>query len=144
MHLRKALKEDLPWINQKYDEVGFVHSIYEKEFIAIAEIDGNKVGLGRLVMISPSTFELGGIYVFKPYEGQGIAGKIVSFLLSHSQKNSTIYCLPFAKLSEFYLRHGFIPCTSSSGDIPKALLEKLEWCNNTYPDKVILLKQEKK
>lgn len=46
--IRKALKTELDWINEKYDEVQFVHSIFETEIIAIAEIDENRIGLGRL------------------------------------------------------------------------------------------------
>ena len=38
--IRKATKEELEWINSKYSQIGFVHSNFEKEIIAVAEYEG--------------------------------------------------------------------------------------------------------
>ncbi len=39
IQIRKALKIEIEWINEKYDEVQFIHSNFENEIIAIAEIN---------------------------------------------------------------------------------------------------------
>ena len=50
--IRQAVKSELAWINERYDEVEFVHSCFDREVIAIAEIGSQKAGLGRIVMLS--------------------------------------------------------------------------------------------
>lgn len=52
LKLREALPTDIEWINRRYDEVGFVHSNFDSEVIAVAEWRGCKAGLGRLVDLS--------------------------------------------------------------------------------------------
>ena len=89
--VRDAKITEIEWINQRYDEVEFVHSVFENEVIAIAEIEGQKAGLGRLV--NKGYLELGGIYVFDSFRGKGIAGEIVEFLLGYVDSQRTIYCI---------------------------------------------------
>ena len=70
IEVRAAKKSEMEWINTKYDEVEFVHSIFDKEVIAVAEANGQKAGIGRLVTIDENNFELGGIYVFEEFRGR--------------------------------------------------------------------------
>jgi N-acetylglutamate synthase-like GNAT family acetyltransferase len=138
MKIRKALENELPWINKKYDEVAFVHSRFENEIIAIAEVDGEKAGIGRLVSLDNDNLELGGIYVFEKFRGKGIAHKIVEFLLKSSKPNKTIYCIPFAKLSTFYKKFGFAPCRELK-EAPQDIVRKIQWCQRSYEEHVELL-----
>lgn len=135
LQLRRALREDIDWINRRYDEVDFVHSRFDNEVIAVAECEGSKAGLGRLVTLSGNCLELGGIYVFNEFRGKGIARSIIDFLLSH-RDGQTVYCIPFAHLTPFYEQFGFSPCQH----IPQALWDKLTWCQERYEHPTALLR----
>lgn len=136
MKIRHALKNEMEWINARYDEVQFVHSHFDNEIIAIAEINGEKAGLGRLVKVDENSLELGGIYVFPPFRGQGIAAGIVDFLLTCAMPNSNIYCIPFADVSHFYKKYGFM---TAEKIIPEQIMEKYLWCKKFYDKDVELL-----
>jgi len=45
VEIRKIHREEITWINNKYAEVEFPKSNFDNEFIAIAEINNEKVGL---------------------------------------------------------------------------------------------------
>ncbi|MBS0622859.1 MAG: GNAT family N-acetyltransferase [Verrucomicrobia bacterium] len=75
--LRRAEPSEISWVNQCYAEVQFIHSNFDREVIAIAEVNGQKAGLGRLVTINDENLELGGMYVFEEFRGQGIARKVL-------------------------------------------------------------------
>ncbi|SDF16548.1 hypothetical protein [Cellulophaga baltica] len=62
--IKSAKKDELSWINSKYNEVNFAASTFENEYIVIASVDNEKAGIGRLVRINNGHIELGGIYVF--------------------------------------------------------------------------------
>ncbi|MBD3886336.1 GNAT family N-acetyltransferase [Phormidium tenue FACHB-886] len=134
----QALREELSWINDRYDEVQFKHSDFNKEVIAIAEVDGIKAGLGRLVTIDDRTLELGGMYVFNHYRGCGVAGKIIKFLLQHVKDNQQVFCIPFMALEPLYRKYGFVQVFNRD-TIPKFILEKQNWCDQTYEQKTLVL-----
>ena len=140
--VRRAEKSEISWVNKCYDEVKFVHSTFDREVIAIAEVNGQKAGLGRLVTINGEILEMGGMYVFEDFRGKGVARKIVEFLLEHSIPAQTIYCIPFEYLVPFYKQFGFVPC-SSFDQAPKELLEKYLWCKEKYNLPTALLVLEK-
>ncbi|MBW1299013.1 GNAT family N-acetyltransferase [Aquimarina litoralis] len=136
----RAEKEDINWINKKYTEVDFVASNYEDEYIVIAKIDNENAGLGRLVKIDKNNIELGGIYVFPNFRGKGIAENIVQALLAKNPfDKTTIWCLPFENLLNFYFKFGFDLCENIPP--PEKIADKLKWCNSesTYNKKVVLL-----
>jgi len=138
--LRQAYTSEIDWVNRKYQEVNFVKSDYNNEFIVIAEIDGENAGLGRIVKIDEKNVELGGILVFPHFRGLGVAGHIVKALCDGNPfKKSVIWCLPFMNLLHFYTKFGF----KLQADItaPKKIAEKLNWCNtdNKYEKEVLLL-----
>lgn len=138
--IRKATIEELEWINSKYSQIGFVHSNFEKEIIAVAEYEGQRCGLGRIVTIDKNNCELGGMFVFEEFRGMKIAQKIIEFLLNEENaSHENIWCLPFAKLNDFYASFGFEDYNAKNIQIPKAVLDKYNWCNSTYDDKVLLL-----
>lgn len=138
--IRLANNTDIEWINARYDEVGFVHSNIDNELIAIAEQQNQRCGIGRLVKVTSEVGELGGMVVLPEFRGQGIAKKIVKFLLSHASLYKHIYCLPFAHLENFYKQFGFKPNLSDDATIPAELAQKHNWCNETYNHDTLLFK----
>lgn len=138
MEIRAAKPFEIDWINQRYDEVEFVHSVFDRETIAIAEVGAQKAGLGRLVSVGKNTFELGGMYVFDAFRGCGIAGDIVEFLLRYAGPQSTVYCIPFQHLVPFYERYGFRLCSDFT-QVPDEILRKLNWCGERYAKPTALL-----
>ncbi|HUP57070.1 MAG TPA: GNAT family N-acetyltransferase, partial [Bdellovibrionota bacterium] len=125
--VRPAREDELAWINARYDEVGFLHSKTATECL-IAELNGARAGLGRLVELDARNAELGGMFVFSAYRGRGIAGAIVGKLLERSAGYERVFCLPFAHLAEFYQGFGFRPFDDHDA-VPPAVAEKLDWCN---------------
>lgn len=138
LQIRRADRSEIKWINDCYDEVEFMHSCYDKEVIAIAEVHCQKAGLGRLVTVVEDNFELGGIYVFEAFRGQGIARKIVEFLLAHTHASKKTYCIPFEHLVGFYEQCGFELCANLE-QVPKEVLEKYFWCKEKYSQPTALL-----
>jgi N-acetylglutamate synthase-like GNAT family acetyltransferase len=138
--LRPATAGDIPWINQQYREIGFVLSEFDTEFIVIANVGNRKAGIGRLVRIDDFNAELGGIYVLPDFRRMGVAEEVVGYLCDNNPfKQVTLWCLPFENLGGFYAKFGFTE--HREGPVPKAVRNKLDWCNTggKYDQKVILL-----
>lgn len=138
LNIRLAQKQELEWINEKYDEVGFPHSNFETDFVAIAELDGQRVGLGRLIRIDELNAEMGGMYVFEEFRKQGIAEAIINFLLIKSHIFKFVYCLPFADLKNYYKKFGFQELDDEI-NIPEKIASKFQWCKDTIDREVIIL-----
>lgn len=127
---------DLPWANARYAEIDFQPS-GPRDLVAVARVDGERAGLGRLVPVDAQAGELGGIYVLPPFRGRQVARAVVSFLLAQSPYRR-LYCLPFAHLESFYRGFGFAPPAAQDA-LPPAVAEKLAWCARRYADPVRLL-----
>ena len=137
--VRVAKRQEIDWINTMYNEVEFVHSTFDNEIIAIAEVDGVKGGVGRLVQVDATiNLELGGMYVFDAYRGKGIARDIVRFLLTLVKPAQTVYCIPFKHLQDFYKQCGFTDCNMNS-TVPSKVADKYNWCQKKYPYPTTLL-----
>lgn len=138
--IRWCSKSEIGWVNEQYENVGFKPSQLNSDRIAIAIYCQERIGLGRLCQIEDSAFELGGIYVHPDYRELGIARKLVRFMLENCNPKDRVYCLPFAHLRNFYLSEGFeqVPEELLS-TVPKDIVEKYHWCNETYPHEVLLL-----
>ncbi len=139
--IRKAQPDEIGWISERYDEIGFLHSAYYDDLIAIAELNGQKAGIGRLQTLDKNDAELGGMYVFDQFRKKGIAKKIVTFLLEKSKNFSHVYCLPFEHLSSFYMSFGFVNMIDETS-IPASLSKKHCWCNQQYSHKTLLFVRE--
>jgi len=112
--IKTAKRDELDWINSKYEEVNFALSDFDNEHIIIAEVENHNAGIGRLVQINKHHIELGGIYVFSDYRNLGVAEKIVDNLCKQNPFNDTmIWCLPFENLLPFYTKFGFKKYTLS-------------------------------
>lgn len=134
--VRRLLESELEWANERYGEVHFLPS-NANDFLAVAEVGGEKAGLGRLVPVDAMTGELGGMYVLPAFRGRKIAGAIVSYLLQHSPYRQ-LFCIPFAHLEGFYAGFGFHPVPAGTA-VPCAVAEKVNWCTEEYSASVHLL-----
>jgi len=137
--VRTLIASELAWANERYGEIHFMPSQLS-DFIAVAEVDNVKVGLGRLVPVDGTTGELGGIYVLPAFRGRKVAYSIVNFLLQHSPYQQ-LFCIPFAHLEGFYQGFGFHP-VSDKAAVPCVVAEKVNWCAKEYPASVNLLLRE--
>lgn len=138
--VHQAKKQELDWVNEKYGEVDFVKSDYENEYIVVARVENENAGIGRLVKIDTNNLELGGIYVFPDFRGFGVAENIVRSLCENNPfGESTIWCLPFENLLDFYSKFGFEKCENITA--PEKVVHKLNWCNleSNYEKKVLIL-----
>ncbi|WDE03348.1 GNAT family N-acetyltransferase [Thalassomonas viridans] len=127
----------MSWVNNQYLSIGFKLSEFDRELIAIAEVDGEKAGLGRLQYVEESIAELGGMYVMDNFRGLGVAGLIVDYLVKNASDYQKIYCLPFAHLQAFYQKFGFAP-EQDLAKVPRVVLDKHNWCNSSYEHKTLL------
>lgn len=109
MNIQLATSNDLEWINNQYDSIGFVRSDLNRDMVAIITYDNVYAGVGRLVQIDKDTIEMGGIFILPQFRGLQLAGELVSFLVVTAQKLQVknVYCLPFEELENFYKKYGF-------------------------------------
>ncbi len=137
LEIKKAGIEDLSWVNATYKSINFLLSTLNDEIIAIAYVDGIKVGLGRVAVVDGHSCELGGMYVNPKFREQKIARKLVEFLLGYAQHN-TIYCIPFEQLLHFYESFGFRKMERGHL-VPRKIKKKLEFCKKAYSEPTLLL-----
>ena len=138
--VKQIQPNQIEWVNSRYNEIDFVKSNFENEFIVIAKVGNENAGLGRLVRIDEKNIELGGIYVLPSFRGLGVAESIVRSLCEENPfKEAAIWCLPFKNLLKFYAKFGFKK--HERGKIPEEIMKKLEYCNSgdKYGKEVLLL-----
>lgn len=137
--IRHIQGAELGWVNERYAEVGFVSSS-ESDFVVVAELDGARAGVGRLVPVEAGVGELGGIYVLPQFRGRAVARAIVTWLLDHSPYDR-LFCIPFAHLERFYSGFGFAPLAPDV-TVPQAIAGKRRWCEERYTEPVRLLARD--
>ena len=138
--IRKATPADEPWINEQYAIVEFLPSKVSEEYIAIAEMNGTPVGLGRLVPIPGGANELGGMYVLPDFRGKGVAGKIVAHLIEKHNHTYDLWCIPFAHLLPFYGSFGFKEVDIQKVEAPEKVIAKYRYCDGNYNSGVGFMK----
>lgn len=135
--LRTARPEETGWINEQYAKVHFIPSDLSRDTIVVAELDGTRVGIGRLVDVGEGAYELGGMYVLDEFRGGGVARAIVGELIRRAGGRD-VYCIPFADLEAFYASTGFTRIEPVG--IPEKVQEKLDWCAREIDRAVVLMK----
>jgi N-acetylglutamate synthase-like GNAT family acetyltransferase len=136
MTVRMLSKTELSWANELYAQIDFQPSS-EHDFIVVAEVEGTRAALGRVVTMSSSCGELGGMYVLPAFRGNALSGTVIEFLINNCGLR-TLYCIPFAHLSALYARHGFVTVPEGT-EVPEKVKEKFEWCKANYPTPVTLM-----
>ena len=137
MKLRRATSDDAAWVNAAYDGVHFQHSDLLRDLVIVAEIDGARAGLGRLVPAGEGACELGGMLVFDEFRGRGVARAIIDELLRHAA-GRRVFCIPFADLESVYAKAGFAR-RALDDSVPRHVREKVEWCERELDRAVILM-----
>ena len=137
MLLRTATPADAGWIQEQYEKVHFIPSDLARDVVVVAEVDGVRVGMGRLVPAGDGACELGGMYVDDAYRGRGIARAIVDELIVRAASKD-VYCVPFADLEALYAAAGFRRIDAAN--VPEKIREKLDWCAREIGRPVILMK----
>ncbi|HEX8409450.1 MAG TPA: GNAT family N-acetyltransferase [Thermoanaerobaculia bacterium] len=136
MFLRTATPEETGWINEQYAKVHFIPSDPANETIVIAELDGVRAGIGRLVDAGDGACELGGMFVFDEFRGRGVARAIVDELIRRAD-GRTVYCIPFAELEPLYAAAGFRRIEPVG--VPRKVEEKLKWCAREIGGRAVIL-----
>jgi GNAT superfamily N-acetyltransferase len=126
------------WANALYQAIRF--EVTPPDAVAlVAEVNGERVGLGRLVPHAPDVLELGGIWTDEAVRGRGVARAMVNTLLARSERTGDrLWCIPFAHLSGFYQSFGF---ALSAPPWPPAIAAKVAHCvEEALPDVVVLVR----
>jgi len=137
MLLRTATPDDAGWIEEQYKKVHFIPSDLERDMIVVAEVEGERVGIGRLVPAGEGACELGGMFVADAYRSRGIAHAIVEELIRRAGDRD-VYCIPFADLETLYAAAGFRRIEAIN--VPEKIQEKLDWCAREIDRAVVLMK----
>ncbi|MEF7654786.1 GNAT family N-acetyltransferase [Bacillus thuringiensis] len=142
MSIQMATSNDLEWINNQYDSIGFVRSDLKRDRVAIITYNNEYAGVGRLVQIDEDTLEMGGIYILPQFRGLHLAGELVSFLVETAKKLQVpnVYCLPFEELEKFYKKYGYIEVDTTKEFVHPIILKKYNWCLDHYDKHVLLCK----
>lgn len=138
MRLRRATRDDADWINAAYASVHFQPSDVDRELLIVAEEEGERMGIGRLVPAGERAYELGGMLVFERYRGRGVARAIIDELLRHAG-GAEVYCIPFAELEPIYAKAGFAVIEEDDA-LPEYVKKKLVWCRSEIDRRVVLMK----
>lgn len=136
MLLRTATPEDAGWIQEQYEKVHFIPSDLTRDTVVVAELDGRRAGIGRLVPAGEGAYELGGMYVDDAVRGRGIAHAIVEELIRRAGAKE-VYCVPFANLETLYEATGFRRIEPAG--IPEQIREKLDWCARNLPERAVIV-----
>ena len=135
--LRTATPDDAGWIQDQYEKVRFLPSDLARDTVVLAEIDGQRAGMGRLVPAGEHACELGGMFVDDAWRGRGVARALVEELIRRAGSKE-VYCIPFADLEALYAASGFRRIEPVN--IPETVQEKLDWCARAMDRPVILMK----
>ncbi|MFT9819111.1 GNAT family N-acetyltransferase [Lysinibacillus sp. NPDC056185] len=142
MGIKLATKNELQWVNEQYQKIGFVPSNLERETIAIVTYKDKYAGVGRIVYLNGEEAEIGGICILDEFRGLSLANELVDYLVKEAKKSNLkeIYCLPFEELKCFYGKFGFEEFDYEGKQINNHILKKYQWCLDNYEKKVLLLK----
>ncbi|UII56278.1 GNAT family N-acetyltransferase [Cytobacillus spongiae] len=140
MGIKLATEDDIQWVNEQYQEIGFVSSDLTNEIIAIVTYQNKYAGVGRIVFLNEKEAEIGGIYILEEYRGLSLATELVAYLVKKAKtcELKEVYCLPFEELRHFYEKFGFKEKDSNKEYVHEAILNKHNWCLANYDKKVLL------
>lgn len=82
-----------------------------RAFHALATLDGNPIGTGRMLDHGDGEVKIGRMAVLPEYRGTGVGREILGFLMSRARIRGLRKAILHAQLSAegFYLKEGFAP-----------------------------------
>ena len=134
--VRPAGPADRDFIARTYASIQFART--PADDVLVAEHEGERVGLGRLVPVDEDTVELGGIWTDERHRRLGVAAMVVRALLERAG-GRRVYCIPFRPLAGYYKRFGFIDAELDE-TVPRAVAEKVAASEKKFAQGVALLK----
>ena|SRR5215468_10365707 len=134
--VRPAGPADRDFIARTYASIEFEHGAADD--VLVAEHEGERVGLGRLVPVAADTVELGGIWTDERHRRLGVAALVVRALLDRAA-GRRVYCIPFRALAGYYKRFGFVDAPLDE-TVPRVVAAKLAATDRRFPQGVALLK----
>lgn len=134
LDIRLLRDDELPWAAERYREIKFAASP-PGAIGLVAELAGERVGLGRLIEHEPGVIELGGIWTDPAARGQGVATAMVAALLERAGP-VRLWCIPFAHLEAFYAASGFV---AAKKPWPKTIAAKVAACESQRLPTVVVL-----
>jgi Acetyltransferase (GNAT) family len=79
--IRELRDDERAWANELYREIQFATSPPDAMAL-VAELNGERVGLGRLLWLAPDVMELGGIWTSASVRLRGVARTMVEALIA--------------------------------------------------------------
>lgn len=135
--IRVLRDDEVDWAAERYREIKFMPTPAGARGF-VAELEGARVGLGRLIEHEPGVFELGGIWTDEQARNRGIARKMVTALLEAAPPGP-LWCIPFAHLAMFYEGFGF---EAARPPWPASIAAKVAACHDQHlPSVVVLVRQ---
>jgi len=136
--VRPAGPADRDFIARTYASIEFEET--PADDVLVAEHEGQRVGLGRLVPVGDDAVELGGIWTDERHRRLGVAALVVRALLERAA-GRRVYCIPFRPLAGYYKRFGFIDAAVDE-TVPRAIAEKVAGTDRRFPQGVALLMKD--
>jgi len=134
--VRPAGPADRDFIAATYASIEFERT--PADDVLVAEHEGERVGLGRLVPVADDTVELGGIWTDERHRRLGVAALVVRALLDRAA-GRRVYCIPFRPLAGYYRRFGFIDAPLDE-TVPRAVADKVAATDRRFAQGVTLLR----
>src|SRR5262245_25310762 len=128
--IRELRADERAWADELYRGIQF-STAPPASLALVAERDGQRIGLGRLVAYAPDVVELGGIWTDEAARGHGVARAMVTALLARPElavqpgPSGRLWCIPFVHLAAFYQSCGFAPVAPPW---PAAITDKVAEC----------------
>jgi GNAT superfamily N-acetyltransferase len=133
--IRPLREDELAWAAERYREIAF-QTTPPGSVALVAELAGERVGLGRLVPLEPGRVELGGIWTAGAARGRGVARAMVRELFDRAV-GVDVWCVPFDHLTELYLSFGL---QRAKPPWPNAITTKVEDCERRALPAVTVLR----
>jgi GNAT superfamily N-acetyltransferase len=137
IEIRAMRDDEHGWAAERYRELRFAASPPGARGL-VAELDGARVGLGRVVEHAPGVFELGGIWTDEKARNRGVARAMVTALLALAPAGR-LWCIPFAHLAAFYESFGF---EVARPPWPGPIADKVTACHTEHLPSVVVLVRE--
>ena len=135
--IRPLRDDERDWAAARYREIRFAESPPGARGF-VAELGGERVGLGRLIEHAPGVIELGGIWTAETARNRGVARAMVTALVD-AAPSVRLWCIPFAHLAAFYETFGFVVARPPW---PAPIADKVAGLHDQHMPSIVVLVRE--